>query len=278
MARNPRNHHVLPLWCDDLVASTCDMTPACFGAYVRLLCYAWSRGGIPNCDAICDRIAGGIGSQDLSQIRARMVVLDEGTPDERLSHPRLELEREAVEKLRQKRSSAGKKGNSARWSGQSTGGDIANGSQADRKFIAKRSPGDRKTIAPTPTPNPTPIDTDNTTRAGDPDRDTYGPEAGWALREWERFASAWERTERAKPWAPLQPPDGWVDYAASPGWLGKAHDALARLPGCQWFDQPVAITRFFVYVDRILAGEFDSPKHDGGLSAGRRRQPMGGNL
>ncbi len=39
MARNENNHHVLPLFCDDLIASTVDMTPACFGAYMRILCY-----------------------------------------------------------------------------------------------------------------------------------------------------------------------------------------------------------------------------------------------
>ena len=48
MARKADSLHVLPLFCDDLIASCVDMTPACFGAYMRLLCYAWTRGGIPS--------------------------------------------------------------------------------------------------------------------------------------------------------------------------------------------------------------------------------------
>ena len=70
-------------------------------------------------------------------------------------------------------------------------------------------------------------------------------------------------------------PSTWVDLAAAPGWLDRAHEALGRLPSCQWFGDPVAVTRFFEYVDRILAGEFDHAKQD---AQRRVRQPMGGNL
>jgi hypothetical protein len=49
---------------------------------------------------------------------------------------------------------------------------------------------------------------------------------------------------------------------------------MHRLPSCQFFDKPLAVTRFFEYLDRILAGEFDNAKHD----ARKRREPVGGNL
>lgn len=101
---------------------------------------------------------------------------------------------------------------------------------------------------------------------------------GWAATEWESFVSAWNRTARAKPWTPLLAPEGWVDLAASPGWLAKAREALARLPTCEFFGDPVAVTRFFTYVDRILAGEFDTAKQDVREHHQRRRQPTGGNL
>jgi uncharacterized protein YdaU (DUF1376 family) len=55
MARGRNSHHVLPLFCDDLIASTVDMTPGCFGAYMRILCYAWTRGGVPNDEQACSR-------------------------------------------------------------------------------------------------------------------------------------------------------------------------------------------------------------------------------
>jgi hypothetical protein len=97
---------------------------------------------------------------------------------------------------------------------------------------------------------------------------------GWAADEWARFVAVWNRTERAVPWTALGPPLGWVDLAASPGWLTRAFEAMTRLPQCQWYDQPLAVTRFFEHLDRILAGEFDNPKQD----ARKRRQPVGGNL
>lgn len=98
---------------------------------------------------------------------------------------------------------------------------------------------------------------------------------GWAADEWGRFVASWNVTERAARWDPLTAPSGWVDYAASPGWLDKARQALARLPRCEWFDTPLAVTRFFEFVDRILAGEFDNPKNNASRA---RRQPAGGNL
>jgi hypothetical protein len=98
---------------------------------------------------------------------------------------------------------------------------------------------------------------------------------GWAADEWDRFAAVWNATERATPWNHLMAPSSWVDLAAAPGWLDRAHEALARLPRCQWFSDPVAVTRFFEYVDRILAGEFDHAKQD---VRRKVRQPTGGNL
>ena len=68
-------------------------------------------------------------------------------------------------------------------------------------------------------------------------------------------------------------PTAWVDLAASPGWIQRAEAALRRLPNCQWFEMPLAVTRFFEYVDRILAGEFDNPKQNS--SKTNRQRPVG---
>jgi hypothetical protein len=99
-------------------------------------------------------------------------------------------------------------------------------------------------------------------------------ENGWAEDEWQRFLAKWNATERAARWPGFMAPDGWVQNASYPSWLEKAHHAMERLPRCQFFDQPLAVTRFFEYVDRILAGEFDNAKKD----RARTRQPVGGNL
>jgi uncharacterized protein YdaU (DUF1376 family) len=264
MARKSDSHHVLPLWCDDLIASCVDMTPACFGAYMRLLCYAWTRGGIPDDEAACSRIAGGLEDGDWEAIRSRLTETEDG----RLTHQRLELERVAVEEIREQRSEAGKLGNAVRW-----------GSQRDRKAIANGSQSDRKSIAPNPNPNPYPSHTsseplaeENThthTACGDDFR-----KPGWAADDWARFVGVWNQTARAAPWKPLIAPSAWVEYAASPGWQDRAYAALERLPGCEFFQTPLAVTKFFEFVDRILAGEFDTAKQDGR----RARQRTGGNL
>jgi hypothetical protein len=98
---------------------------------------------------------------------------------------------------------------------------------------------------------------------------------GWAADEWTRFVAAWNATERAQPWRHLSPPDGWVDLAASPGWLQRAYEALEMLPSRLYFGSPLPVTRFFDFVDRIRAGEFAEPKQD---VRTRRQQPVGGNL
>ena len=139
MARKPDSLHVLPLFCDDLIASCVDMTPACFGAYMRLLCYAWTRGGIPDDEAACSRITGGMEPGDWAAIRARLVALDDG----RLTHQRLELERVAVAEIREKRSDAGRRG----------GRPKANGKQNESKSEANEKQNESKTKAPNPSPS-----------------------------------------------------------------------------------------------------------------------------
>jgi hypothetical protein len=100
---------------------------------------------------------------------------------------------------------------------------------------------------------------------------------GWASDEWQRFVAVWNVTERAEPWPHLTAPDGWTDLAASPGWIQRANEALARLPSRAYFERPLPVTRFFDFIDRIRAGEFADPKvqHQ---ARGRSRQPAGGNL
>jgi uncharacterized protein YdaU (DUF1376 family) len=268
MARKPDSLHVLPLFCDDLIASCVDMTPACFGAYMRLLCFAWTRGGIPDNEAACGRIAGGIGNEDWQQIRARLTVLEDG----RLSHDRLERERSAVSDMREERSKAGSAG------GRAKAANVANGKQTFSKPLANglasgwQTPS--KSLAPNPSPS-LPVREEETHTHTGPAGDFRQP--GWAADEWQRFVAVWNATERAEPWPHLTAPDGWTDLAASPGWLQRAREALARLPSRAYFNRPLPVTRFFDFVDRIRAGEFADPKFEH-QARSRSRQPAGGNL
>jgi len=45
-------------YASDFLAGTCDMSAEEVGAYIRLLCYQWDRGFIPNDAERCERIAG----------------------------------------------------------------------------------------------------------------------------------------------------------------------------------------------------------------------------
>lgn len=278
MARTANNHHVLPLFCDDLIASCVDMTPARFGAYMRLLCYAWSRGGLPNDEQACGRIAGGFAKGDWKAIRQRLVLLDEGKGTERLSHQRLELERAAVADLKESKSRAGQDGAKKRW-GSGRGNEdgrpmpvpLANGWQNDGRPIvlplAEGCEGNGKTIAPTPTPTPSPVL--NHTPPANANADE--PWAGQALDRWAPFRDQWNSTPGAEPWRPLTPPTGslWVDRISEPAWLEQYPLALKKLSGLRRFDNAVTLTQFLSdgWVARIVAGDFDKPMPQRGPKA-----------
>jgi uncharacterized protein YdaU (DUF1376 family) len=105
-----------PLYVNDLMLSTSEMSTSCFGAYMRLLCYAWAGNGIPNDFDMCVRITGGMTAQEWSIIRKRLEVVENAeTGEQRLIHPRMERERERVGAVRSKRREAAAKTNEKRW-------------------------------------------------------------------------------------------------------------------------------------------------------------------
>jgi uncharacterized protein YdaU (DUF1376 family) len=115
----------MPLYCDDLIASTSDMSAEEFGAYMRLLCHCWTRGALPVDDKVICRI-GGCRLQVWRAICGRFspCTRDDGTPG--LSQTRLEMERFKRQRFADERSAAGKRGAASRWGGSANGS--ANGS------------------------------------------------------------------------------------------------------------------------------------------------------
>jgi hypothetical protein len=189
-------------------------------------------------------------SEDWEAICSRLVLLDPGTPSERLSHQRLELERVAVAELKAKKAAAGKMG----------GRPKAEGKQTESKTKAGTPQNGKQNESKTKAPTPTPTLLENTHTAREAESEFRKP--GWAATEWAAFVAVWNSTERAAKWTLLTAPDGWVDSAASPGWLDKARAAVERLPRCRHFGNPLAVTQLLNpgFVDRILAGEFDNSK------------------
>jgi len=246
---------------------------------MRLLIIQWDAGSLPAEIDRLELVSPGVGKV-WELLSEKFPVGEDGLR----RNPRMEEHRIKASELQAARSEAGRLGNEKRWSDRKP---IANRSQTDRKPIANASQSDRKAIAngiakrspPSPSPSPSPNTTpdpsqneENThthTASGDEFR-----KPGWAAEDWGRFVGVWNQTARAAPWEPLIAPSAWVEYAASPGWQDRAYAALERLPGCEFFQTPLAVTKFFEFVDRILAGEFDRAKQEGR----RARQRTGGNL
>ena len=66
MSESPkRQAPAFQFYADDFIAGTVDMSPAEVGAYIRLLCYQWSRGSAPALPEKMQRVAGGIVSDDV---------------------------------------------------------------------------------------------------------------------------------------------------------------------------------------------------------------------
>ena len=258
----------MPLYVRDFLTSTFGWTAEERGHYLTLLMLAWDRGGLPSDLEQLERLSPGV--------TAAWPILQDKFPvhpDGQRRNARLEQHRTKCVALKEKRVNAAKRAAAGR---ATAAGAIAEQSQSKRGADVEQTQSNRPAIVNHPTPTPTPTspkgEITHTHTTAEPD-DFRQP--GWADDEWQRFVAAWNVTERAEPWPHLTPPDGWVDLAASPGWLQRAREALARLPSRQYFNRPLPVTRFFDFVDRIRAGEFADPKQPTHV---RARQPAGGNL
>lgn len=266
----------MPLYVRDFLTSTIGWSAEERGHYLTLLMVAWDRGSLP---AELDRL------ERLSQgVTAVWPMLADKFPvgeDGQRRNARLEQHRDRCVELKEKRVEAGRRAAAAKAAAIAA---RANGQQtlSNRSANVQQSLSNGSAIVkhPTSTSTSTPTST-SSLREERNTHTTHGggnpgfSKPGWAADEWDRFVSVWNATERATPWNHLMAPSSWVDLAAAPGWLHRAHEALSRLPNCQWFGDPLALTRFFEYVDRILAGEFDHAKQD---VRRKVRQPTGGNL
>lgn len=132
----------MPVYVDDLIGSTADMSAEEFGAYVRLLCHIWSRGPLEMDDAVCCRIAG-VKLRVWRRIRKRFEPCKRQDGTDGLSHPRLEREKFERNFRAEERANSGRKGALARWKrGNGHGSAIgsANGSLMASQIPEKRTP------------------------------------------------------------------------------------------------------------------------------------------
>lgn len=249
MAGEMRVDIYLPLYVRDFLTSTLGWSAEEKGHYLTLLMIQWDRDGLPAGLQELERLSPGVGNV-WPMLEGKFPVGDDG----QRRNERLEAHRGKAIELKEKRVEAARKAAAAK---------AANAEQTQSKRRAAvgqtQSNRERSVIhPPPPSPPPSLREEEHTHRTRDAGEDFGHP--GWAAEEWDRFLAVWNATERAAKWTPLMAPAGWVDLAASPGWLERARQAMARLPRCRFFENPLAVTKFFEFVDRILAGEFDNAK------------------
>jgi uncharacterized protein YdaU (DUF1376 family) len=148
----------MPVYTRDILASCADMSATQFGGYMRLLLYAWDSGGLPNDMEACCRIAGGLAPSDWQVVRKRLVVIDAGTSEERLSHPRLEQERAKAQQGYDKKVAAISKARAARAANtdHSTDHSIDDSTDDSIDHSAVNSPVNKRQPQPQPEPQPQP--------------------------------------------------------------------------------------------------------------------------
>ena len=129
-----------PLYPTDLMTSTCHLSADAFGAYMRLLCYAWDNHGLPLDDDDRRRIAG-IDPAPWPAVWAKIAGKWEER-DGRLWNAREEEERAKAITRAQSASAAGKASGRARANGKAT--------DVERTLNGRSNAG--STGGPTPTP------------------------------------------------------------------------------------------------------------------------------
>jgi len=121
--KDSRKAPAFQLFADDFLSGTAEMTTEEVGAYIRLLCHQWTKGGLPNDQDRLARMAGPMALPSLCYVIAKFLPGDDGL----LRHPRLEKIRAEQEEFRRKKSHSGSLGAKNRWQRcQTDGNAIAN--------------------------------------------------------------------------------------------------------------------------------------------------------
>jgi uncharacterized protein YdaU (DUF1376 family) len=126
---------------DDFIGGTCDLSAEEVGVYIRLLCYQWSRGAIPEDAAKLARIAGiNVTSDTLQKF-----------PNGQ--NARLEFERKKQSEYREEKAKAGKAGAKKRWHNHST------------PIVLPMANTMANDSSPSPSPSPLPIKSSTNSKA-----------------------------------------------------------------------------------------------------------------
>lgn len=136
------------LYADDFLSGTSEMTAEEVGAYIRLLCHQWAKGGLPNDQDRLSRMAGLMGSPIGSPLSCYVLAKFTACDDGMLRNKRLEQIREESEAYAKKQSDSGKIGALKRWKYSEPNGTAIATPLATP--LAKEWPNDS---SPSPSPN-----------------------------------------------------------------------------------------------------------------------------
>jgi uncharacterized protein YdaU (DUF1376 family) len=161
---------------DDFIGGTVDLTAEDVGAYIRLLCYQWSRGEIPESSVAVNRVAG-------TKVSAEVLKKFPGRKNKRLEQVRVEQV-----KYRETRSTVGKLGAKARWLMHASGMPQASENDASRNGSGMVLPMP-KHAPPTSSSSPTPVQ--GSDKASDKAKKLSGGQRELAVKMENLLADGW---------------------------------------------------------------------------------------
>lgn len=118
------------LYADDFLGGTADMSAEEVGAYIRLLCHQWNKGGLPNDPDRLAKMAGLMAVPMASPSLGYVIAKFPPCADGQLRNERLERVRAESEAYSKKQSENGKKGAKTRWENGKTNGGANGGAIA----------------------------------------------------------------------------------------------------------------------------------------------------
>lgn len=124
------------------------------------------------------------------------------------------------------------------------------------KAQEKRSTGEDITVQNPPPPPPRESCADQEQQAD------LQPAPAALAEAWEALRAAWQAQPAVRPWRSPRAPQQALERLAEDGWLPDALEAIHLLPACRYFTTPVDLFQLCGpgFVERVLAGKFDSPK------------------
>lgn len=228
-----------PFFGRDFLTATSGWTAEERGHYVTLLIVQWEQGGLPDDAKRLELISPGL-AECWKTVQEKFPKWKDG----KRRNIRLEHERsKSHERSERARQSASK-----RWeSGVSDGDQDEPGKPPDMRT---HMPEQCERICPSIAGADAPMS-----------MSMKGTSSSTREENWPRLREAWNAGCGIK-WRSSRPSETVRAALAEEGWLDQAMQAIAYLPKCRYFTDPVTLNQFCKpgFVDEVLGGKWNNPK------------------